>query len=99
MYLDIENKEERSTAIILTIISEHEQTNRVNKKIEYLWDKNEKNNLSWKRWTSLLTSMILNQEPLRHGTMAKLGLIPMEVEQGHLYLHIISGWNIVEGAN
>ena len=51
-------------------------------------------NLFWKIWKSLLTSMILNQDPLIYGTIIILGLIQWKVEQGYLYLQVISRWKM-----
>ena len=45
IYSDIKNKEERNYAIVLTSMSEHKESNKGNKELEYSRDNDEKNQL------------------------------------------------------
>ena len=61
--------------MLLTSMSEHEESNKLNEELKDSCDNDEKKNLSCKKWSSLLISIISNQEPLRYGTAMKLSLI------------------------
>ena len=78
MYCNINNKDERSSDVILTSMSEHEQSNILNKEIDDSQDNAKNNQPFLKILTYLLTSMIFYQDPLRYGTVMKFCLIPME---------------------
>ena len=78
VYSDIKNKEDRNTSLLLTIMSEPEESNKVNEEIKDSHDNDDNNQPILQKLSSLLISMISNQEPLMFGTTIKLGLILTE---------------------
>ena len=53
MYCDINNKEERNSAMIIKIISEHKQANKTNKELKESWDNAKKSTFTAKYEYSL----------------------------------------------
>ena len=64
--------------MLITSMPLQEETNKVNKELKDSRDNDENNQYFLQKWSSLLTSMMSNQETRRYGTVVKLGLIPME---------------------
>ena len=79
MYSAIKNKEEINADMVLSSMSAHEESNKVNKELEYSCDNDENNQSFLQKWSFLLISIIPNQYPRRYGTAMKFGLIPTEV--------------------
>ena len=80
MYRDINNKEERSSAMIITSMSEHEQSKKLNKELGDTRDNTENNQKFLQNMNIPSDLNGINQDPPRYGTVMKLGLIPMEGE-------------------
>ena len=78
MYIDVKNKGERNSAVILTSMSEHKEYKKVIKELKDLRDNDDENQPILKNGSFLLILVISKQEPLRYGTATKLGLIPTE---------------------
>ena len=71
MYIDIKNKEELNSVMILTRISEHAESKKLNEELGDSCDNDDKNQLLLQKKPSLLISMISNQDPIRYGTTTK----------------------------
>ena len=78
MYHYIKNKEERGSDVIITIISEHEESKNQTNNLMNHGLTLKKIKLFWRRWTYLMASVIFNREPPSYVTMVKLVFIPME---------------------
>ena len=78
MHIDIKKKEKLNTSMILTSMSEHKESNIVNKELEDSCDNDDNNQPILQKKSPLLISMISNQDPIRYGTAVNLGLIPTE---------------------
>ena len=75
---DTKNKEQGTSAMLITSMSEHEEANKLNEELEDSRDNDDVNQRILQKISSLLISIISNQEPLRYGAVMKLGLIPTE---------------------
>ena len=64
--------------MVLTSMSEHIEADKINEELKDSYDNDEKNQHFLGKWSSLLISMISNQEPLGYRTAMELGLIPTE---------------------
>ena len=99
MYIGIENKEKRNSTILLTNMSEHEETNKFNKELE---DSREimitinlycrKCHPFWSQWYPNKSDSVMElwwSWVWSQGNMA----------QGHIYLQFLSRWTNVQSSN